>query len=518
MAQKNNRTKNSMSNVKTAVLCYFIILLLNLFSKRAILDVMGTEYMGIQGLFGNIFSLLTFADLGLQSVMCVMMYKPLAEENEVRIRSLFEMFKKGFAILTTIAFFIGLIAMPSMQYVVNSELPMWEIYVYYMMFLIATTINNASRVRVNLFIASQRKRFVHIGIAIFDGLSLAGGIAVVYLFENYWLFCLMLVLRAIGYNFFFRYLAKKDYPFLQKNSNVQIQEINKEEGKKVRKDFLDMLVYKLTALLLNSTDNLFLSGMVGTVYVGIYSNYQMIVFGISEVIRELFDSISASVGNYIVMERNKKGLTGIFEIILSGANWLIGVTCICLYLLMQDFVIVCFGKHVVITNSVMLLLVINYFLTVSMMPVTMLRETSGLFHEMKAMAILRATLNIVLSAVFGYFWGAEGIFFATTLSILVTTFWYEPYIVYRKVIGGIHRYILWKVEGVVSIIIAYCLFAPIMNRIVVHNIIGWFGKALLCFILCAIYFGIFVVIHKETFAKMRGMVSEIFSKKGVANE
>ncbi len=510
---QNSRTKNSMANIRTAILSYFIILILNLFSKRAILDILGTEYMGIQGLYSNIFSLLTFADLGLQSVMCVMMYKPLANQDEVRIRSLFVMFKRSFALLTTLAFFLGLLAMPTMQFVVNSKLPMKEIYLYYFMFLIATTINNASRVRVNLFIASQRKRYVHIGIAIFDGLSLAAGIVIVYLWGNYLLFCLMLVFRAVGYNVFFRYLAKRDYPFLQKNANVKTQPITKTEGKKIRKDFFDMLVYRLTALLLNSTDNLFLSGLVGTVYVGVYSNYQMIVFGIQEVVRELIDSISASVGNYAVTEKNKKGLTGIFELILSGTNWGIGVTSICLYLLMQEFVIVCFGKEVVITNSVMLLLVVNYYLTVSMMPVTMMRETSGLFHEMKVMAVVRALLNIVLSAIFGVMWGAEGVFFATTISILVTTFWYEPFVIYRKVVTGIRRYILWRFEGIATTVVAYFLLSPIMNRIAVDNILEWIGKAMICFMLSAIFFGIFVVIHKETFSKVKEIVSEILLKR-----
>ena len=62
----------------------------------------------------------------------------------------------------------------------------------------------------------------------------------------------------------------------------------------------------------------------------------------------------------------------------------------------------------------------------------MFRETAGMFKEFKNITIITAILNIVLSFALGYFMGMAGIFIATAISVLVTYFWYEPYLVYKK--------------------------------------------------------------------------------------
>jgi hypothetical protein len=45
------------------------------------------------------------------------------------------------------------------------------------------------------------------------------------------------------------------------------------------------------------------------------------------------------------------------------------------------------------------------------------------------MVLLTALLNLLLSFVFGYYYGVFGVLFATAIARLLTNFWYDPYVV-----------------------------------------------------------------------------------------
>ena len=63
--------------------------------------------------------------------------------------------------------------------------------------------------------------------------------------------------------------------------------------------------------------------------------------------------------------------------------------------------------------------------------VWMYKNTLGLFKYGKFMQMTLGILNIILSVVFGRLWGIFGILFATTVSRLLTTTWYDPYVIFR---------------------------------------------------------------------------------------
>lgn len=504
---QSDRTQNSAANIRMAMLYHGITLTLNLISKRAILSVMGAEYLGVQGLFSNIFNLLSFADLGLQAVMCVTMYQPLAENDEKQIQKLYQMFKKGFGILAAITAVIGLLCIFLLEHVVNSQVPIEEIIIYYLFYLSATVVNNCFRMQINMFIADQKKRVVNAVTTIFDGLSLVGGIVVLYTTHSYLIFSVVLLVRAVLYNLYLYFRVYKEYPYL-KRENLKKQKASKQEWKRLLTDFYDVVVYKLTAALLNSTDNLFISRLIGTVYVGICSNYQLIILGVSEIVRELFDSIAASVGNFMTLEKDKGELKRIFSAIVTAANWGIGVTTVCLWVLLPDFVRICFGEEVILPEQGFILMLVNYFLTTSMFPVTMLRENAGIFREAKWASVIRALLNIVLSAILGMIWGLNGILGATGISILVTTFWYEPYLIYKKMIDGGGGYIWKKLESVLSVFIGCVLIRICLGRICADGLSWFLVKAVVCGMISVIYFSMFVLLH----AKDRAYIMKILKK------
>ena len=78
---------------------------------------------------------------------------------------------------------------------------------------------------------------------------------------------------------------------------------------------------------------------------------------------------------------------------------------------------------------------LNFFLPNVLVPVWNFRNTTGLFRETKNILLYAAAINLVLSYFLGVRWGLTGILAATSISRLLTSFWFEPYILHKKVFG-----------------------------------------------------------------------------------
>ena len=61
--------------------------------------------------------------------------------------------------------------------------------------------------------------------------------------------------------------------------------------------------------------------------------------------------------------------------------------------------------------------------------------TTGLFRETKNILLYAAAINLVLSYFFGIRWGLTGILAATSVSRLLTSFWFEPYLLHKRIFG-----------------------------------------------------------------------------------
>ena len=56
------------------------------------------EYLGVSGLFTNIISILSLSELGIGTAIVYALYKPIAENNEPKIRALMKIYGTAYKI------------------------------------------------------------------------------------------------------------------------------------------------------------------------------------------------------------------------------------------------------------------------------------------------------------------------------------------------------------------------------------------------------------------------------------
>ena len=122
---KESRTVKSIRNTSIAFIGQIISVFLGFFNRTIFINVLGYKYVGINGLFSNILSLLSIAEMGFGTAITYTMYKPIAENDEEKISALLNLFRKVYYAIGTFVGVVGLILIPFLHMVVGdiSQLP-----------------------------------------------------------------------------------------------------------------------------------------------------------------------------------------------------------------------------------------------------------------------------------------------------------------------------------------------------------------------------------------------------------
>ena len=89
-----SRTENSIRNTAVALIGQASTLILSFITRTVFIRSLGASYLGINGLFTNILSVLSFAELGFGTAIVYALYKPLAEQDKRQVSSLMNFYAK----------------------------------------------------------------------------------------------------------------------------------------------------------------------------------------------------------------------------------------------------------------------------------------------------------------------------------------------------------------------------------------------------------------------------------------
>ena len=86
-----------------------ITILFSFVSRTIFIRFLSAEYLGISGLFSNVLTILSFAELGIGEAMVYAMYKPAKENDQEMLNSLLAVYQKAYAGIAIVVGIIGVI-------------------------------------------------------------------------------------------------------------------------------------------------------------------------------------------------------------------------------------------------------------------------------------------------------------------------------------------------------------------------------------------------------------------------
>ena len=110
--KERSRTEYAMLNILTGIGGYAFNTVLGFVCRMVFVRCLAQEYLGISGLFTNILSMLSLAELGIGSAIVYALYKPLAENDEDKVASLVDFYRKAYMVIGIFIGIVGLFLMP----------------------------------------------------------------------------------------------------------------------------------------------------------------------------------------------------------------------------------------------------------------------------------------------------------------------------------------------------------------------------------------------------------------------
>lgn len=426
---ENSRTRKSLLNLEVTVFTQVANLLIKFINRTIFIRILGVEILGINGLYTNILTLLSMAELGLGNAVIYSMYKPLKNNDTKKISALITFYKKIYTVIIFVILIVGFSFLPFLNYIINVEVPIANFKLYYILFLFDTVVSYIFCYKQSIINADQKVYIIKIINFIVQVLQFIIQIAVLLLFKNYILYLIVQVFCTLLNNVLCSLLANKKYPYIKESV-----ELSKKEKRDIFSNVKSLFMYKISGTILNNTDNIFISILIGTTMVGYYSNYFMVISALNGIIYLVFNSATASIGN-LMADDDKDKQNEIFLQLNLLCFILTGICAIELFGIFNDFIKLWIGGEFILSNWVVYITIINLYIYNMQIPVWIYRDTTGLFKDAKSATIVLTAMNIILSYIFGKIFNLFGILFATAISRLLVTTWQQPFILYKKILN-----------------------------------------------------------------------------------
>ena len=486
----SSRTKNSIINIIFSFGGQLVDLIARFLLRTVFIYTLGKEYLGLSGLFNNILSMLSLADLGIGVAITFSLYKPIEENDENKIKILMRVFKKTYICIGAVVIIIGVALTPFLDFFIKDMPDIPYIRLIYVLYVANTAISYFYSYKTSYVIANQKSYVVTNNRYLMNLLCAIAQSIALFAFENYILFLVIQIAFTIIQNVRISYKADKMYPVLKEHTEEKLDDETKDT---IEKNVKSLIIQRVSSEIVFSTDNILLSKIFGLAIVGLYSNYTLVINALQSILSQFFSSITASIGN-LGVSADEKHQEEIFYVIYFINFWLFSFTSIALGALFQPFIELWLGDDYLMSTGCLFFIVLNYYLKGMRQTISAFNNAYGMMHYFKYIPALECVINIVASIVLGILVGPIGIFMGTTVSTLAVPMWFEPMVLIKhglktskaKFFGRISGYTIYT--GVVLI-----LTFLLLSRVNIPGIIGFLIKIIIVGlvpngIMCLIFF------------------------------
>lgn len=273
--------------------------------RTVFIYTLGIEYLGVDGLFTSILLMFSLANLGFDTAIIYSLYRPLAEKDIYKIQALMNLYQKAYRLIGVVVLLLGLSLLPFLDYLVNADTMIKDINIIYLLFLISSVSSYYFVYKQSIIIADQSNYIISKIHTLFIIISNALQIVLLIIISDYIVVLIVQLTLKVIENVYIANKANKLYPFLKEKNNAKLSKADRRE---FFENLYSLLLYKISGVVINATDNIIISKFIGIIWVGVYSNYLLILNTLNTLLGYLFYSITASVGNLNVKENAEKNI------------------------------------------------------------------------------------------------------------------------------------------------------------------------------------------------------------------
>lgn len=502
------RIRNSIRNTSFGLLTQLIGSMLNFVNRTIFIYALGINYLGVSGFFSNIISVLSLGELGVSVAITYCLYKPLAENDTDKINALMSLYEKAYRLIGIFIAIIGLCFAPFLNSFMKEKLNIPYIPIIYLLYLSNSVISYFFSYKRTLIIADQKSYINSKNQVVFSILTSVFQAMVLLITRNFIFYLTVSIIFTFLSNRSISIKANKLYPFLKTKER---KELKKEDKRQVLKYIFASMTSNVGGVIVYGTDNLLISYFIGVYWVGLYSNYVLILQVVNTFLNTIFSSVLASVGNLNATDDNEKSYI-MHKVIMFLNFWLYGFCAICLLNLFNPFINLWIGGEYLLDNKIILIIVINFFIYGMLNSTRIYISTLGLFWNTKYIPLIEAAINLIVSIILLKKIGISGVLIGTTISFLATVFWIEPYVLFKKGFNKPVSIFFKKYCIYFIILIATAILTGILTNLLYYTTwLSFIGKIMVCLLIPNSIFTL-LFFRTSEFKYLAGIVKNLVTK------
>ncbi|MBQ6807029.1 MAG: oligosaccharide flippase family protein [Lachnospiraceae bacterium] len=503
-----SRVQQATKNIFFGYISNIVILIMGFLQRTVFIAVLGRTLLGVNGLYTDILSMLSLAELGIGTALNYSLYKPVANHDYEKIKSYMKLYKKAYLAIAGVISVIGLAVTPFLPYIIKDRcgITVDELTLYYLIFLFNTVSTYFVAYKYSLVNAEQRS-YIQTNITTITKIVTAlAQIIMLLVTKNFLVYLLtqaaVELLQKVAVSVYFNKL----YPYLR---DKNVKKLEKEETDTVVTKTKALMFHKIGDVARLSTDSIIITYFINVDAVGVVGNYTYIITYVSNFVSVIFNSVISGFGNLVATESKEKQYS-IFKVYRFFACWMYGFASVGFWLLLTPLVTgLWLDDSWKLGQAILTLILIDFYFKGGRVVLINFKIAAGVFEQDKYLSLIQGAVNLVLSIIGAKYIGLAGVYIGTVISGVLANL-IQPFIVYRDCFEQkVWSYFKDSLKYIGTILGVLIVLIPIKNLLMVQ--VNMITFILMAAVIMLIYNLVFFVIFRKT--EEFGYLWDLFAKK-----
>lgn len=440
---KQSRTTNTLYNFISSIGGQLLSVALQFVVRTVFIHTLGKSYLGIGGLFSNILTMLSLAELGVGNAIIFKLYKPIAEKDYHRIALLMKFYKQVYKVIGLAVSGIGLCLIPFLPSLIRDYDKLTALHInavlIFCLYLLESVSSYFFFAYKSAIVRANQQEYLLTIVEFFFTIALAAArVVMLFLYPRFEIFIALGIVQVILKNVVWARIADTRFPYINEPTEGSI---SRAEIRDIFNDCSALFLYKLNGVVLKATDNIILSTFLGLEIVGMYSNYYIFYTTLHGLFSKIFGSVTHSLGNLHAIDHSKHEYE-VFRTVMLIAAIVGGTAGIGIFICSDEFVLNWVGHEWMIEQPFSLLMGIELFTLAFRHALSPYRTSMGLFQQAKYRPLFGMLINLIVSVLLVRAWGICGVLVGTIAADWLTIMWYDPLIIHKygfhtpELVGG----------------------------------------------------------------------------------
>lgn len=426
---RESRVKKSLLNARMNLICYFVSLIAAFFTRKILLEYLGTEFMGFTGTLGSLLGFLSLAELGIGTAIGYVLYQPIFDNNRDKIKEVISVLGYLYQKIGLLILGLGIVLSLFLPWIFSdTDISVGVIYFGFYAYLFSSLFSYFFNYRMTLLSADQRNYLVTGLFQMVNTSKVVIQMILAYYTQSFYLFILIEFLGGLINSIILNRIINRTYPWLQ--TEIKLGKALFRKYPEIGKYIKQLFVHRISGFVQFQILPMLIYSFVSLPMVALYTNYTLVTQRIQGLMSGVLDSTGAGVGN-LVSEGNQTKIFTVFQELFAMRAFISGVFACCVYYLIPSFISLWLGDEYLLSNLVTLLVVVQLYLFLLRGVTDQFLFGYGLFNDVWA-PVAESVLFVLFAIVLGMYYGLPGVLLGPLVSYVFVIYGWKPYFLFSK--------------------------------------------------------------------------------------